>query len=61
MKLNRVLLLIALSLLWLVGCSDQDIEEHTSEKPDAAEILELDSNADIFQRGDSIYQTELIG
>ncbi|ETT86637.1 hypothetical protein MKZ08_10225 [Viridibacillus sp. FSL R5-0477] len=57
MKLNRVLLLIALSLLWLVGCSDQDIEEHTSEKPDAAEILELDSNADIFQRGDSIYQT----
>ncbi|MGE7921538.1 hypothetical protein ACQKM9_21795 [Viridibacillus sp. NPDC093762] len=57
MKSNRVLLLISLSLLWLVGCTDQDIEEHTSEIPDAAEILELDSNADIFQWGDTMYQT----
>ncbi|MFE6168967.1 hypothetical protein ACFVP8_14040 [Viridibacillus arvi] len=57
MKSNRVLLFIALSLLWLVGCSNQDIKVHTTEKPDAAEILKLDSNADIFQWGDSIYQT----
>ncbi|MGE7923866.1 hypothetical protein ACQKND_11805 [Viridibacillus arvi] len=57
MKSNQFILLIALSLLWLVGCSNQDIKVHTTEKPDAAEILKLDSNADILQWGDSIYQT----
>ncbi|MGE7837363.1 hypothetical protein [Viridibacillus arvi] len=57
MKSNRFILLIALSLLWLVGCSNQDIKVHTTGKPNATEILKLDSNADIFQWGDSIYQT----
>ncbi|MBK3496530.1 hypothetical protein JFL43_17030 [Viridibacillus sp. YIM B01967] len=59
MKFSRVLLLIAMSILWLVSCSDKDVTVHTTEKPDAAEILELDSNADIFQWEDSIYKTEI--
>lgn len=48
-------------LLTAVGCSNSSItsttETHTTENPDAKEILTLDPEADIFQFDGVIYQT----
>ena len=48
-------------LLFVVGCSNSSntgkIEVHTTENPDAKEILTLDPEADIFQFDGVIYQS----
>ena len=53
--------MVVFVFLTVVGCSNSSntgkIEVHTTENPDAKEILTLDPEADIFQFDGVIYQT----
>ncbi|MDM5229990.1 hypothetical protein [Lysinibacillus pakistanensis] len=61
MKKLKFIYLLIFSLFVLIGCADKnkDINVSVSKKPDAQEVLSLDTNADIFQWNDIIYQTNI--
>ncbi|TMU85216.1 hypothetical protein FGG79_15180 [Bacillus sp. BHET2] len=61
MKFNKLLYgLIALALLMITGCNIQGGTTTVSrENIDAAEVLTLDSDADIFQYDGVIYKTNI--
>lgn len=59
-KKKDSLLIVVLFSLFLVACNETGTEDtSTSEKPDAAEALRLNNQADIFQWEGNIFQTEI--
>lgn len=61
--INRVITIFIISTFILSGCSsfqnNDNIETHETENPTAEEVLQLDSEADIFQLDGVIYQTNI--
>ncbi|MEY9979152.1 hypothetical protein [Lysinibacillus sp. RC79] len=60
MKKKSCLLFVVLFSLFLVGCNETvTVDTHESKKPDAAEVLRLDNQADIFQWEGNILETNI--
>ncbi|MFJ7733652.1 hypothetical protein ACIQXF_17440 [Lysinibacillus sp. NPDC097231] len=59
MKIKNSLLFAALLCFLIVGCNEAVTVTSTSKKPDAAEILRLQNDADFFQWEGSFYQTNI--
>ncbi|MFB7157704.1 hypothetical protein [Lysinibacillus sp. NPDC056232] len=60
MKKKDYLLIVVLFSLFLVGCNETGtVDTFTSKKPDAAESLRLNNQADIFQWEGNIFETEI--
>ncbi len=61
MKKIKIIYLLIFSLFVLIGCTDKnkEINVSVSKNPDAQEVLSLNSNADIFQWNNAIYQTNI--
>ncbi|MEB2301237.1 hypothetical protein LAV72_16590 [Lysinibacillus xylanilyticus] len=60
LKTKNYLLFIILFSLFLVGCNESVVEDtYTSKKPDAAETLRLNNQADIFQWEGNIFSTNI--
>ncbi|MFE3577433.1 hypothetical protein [Lysinibacillus sp. NPDC059133] len=60
MKKKDYLLIVVLFSLSLVGCNETGtVDTFTSKKPDAAESLRLNNQADIFQWEGNIFETEI--
>jgi len=58
LKKKDSLLIVVLFSLFLVGCNETGtVDTFTSKKPDAAEALRLNNQADIFQWEGNIFQT----
>lgn len=61
--INRVITMFIISTFILSGCSsfqnNDNIKTHETENPTAEEVLQLDSEADIFQLDGVIYQTNI--
>ncbi|UKS57384.1 hypothetical protein [Exiguobacterium acetylicum] len=60
--MKKVVLICAFSIItvWmLVACSNEETMQSSSEKPTASEVLDEDSNADIFQFNDTIYKSDV--
>ncbi|MFJ7735700.1 hypothetical protein ACIQ2D_05085 [Lysinibacillus sp. NPDC097287] len=59
MKKYIILITVFLGNLLLWGCSEREITTVTFDNPTAQEILKMDSEADIFQWDNTIYQTNI--
>lgn len=59
LKKKSCLLFVVLISLFLVGCETVTVETIESKKPNAAEALRLDKQADIFQWEDNILKTNI--
>jgi len=60
LKTKDSLLFVILFSLFLVGCNDSVAEDtYTSKKPDAAEALRLNNEADIFQWEGNIFSANI--
>ncbi|WP_427110389.1 hypothetical protein [Lysinibacillus xylanilyticus] len=59
MKKKSCLLFVVLISLFLVGCETVTVETIESKKPNAAEALRLDKQADIFQWEGNILKTNI--
>ncbi|KMY32479.1 hypothetical protein ACZ11_10160 [Lysinibacillus xylanilyticus] len=59
MKKKSCLLFVVLISLFLVGCETVTVDTIESKKPNAAEALRLDKQADIFQWEGNILETNI--
>lgn len=61
--ITRIIVFLIISVFMLSGCSsfqnNDNIETHETENPNAEAVLQLDSEADIFQLDGVIYQTNI--
>ncbi len=61
--INRVISMFIISTFTLSGCAsfqnNDHIETHETDNPNAEEVLQLDSEADIFQLDGVIYKTNI--
>lgn len=61
--ITRIIVFLIISIFMLSGCSsfqnNDNIETHETENPNAEAVLQLDSEADIFQLDGVIYQTNI--
>ncbi|MCM3732615.1 hypothetical protein M3196_13160 [Fictibacillus nanhaiensis] len=47
------------SIFLISACEEQELEKHSSEVPDAEEVLTLDPDADIFMWTNVVYKTNI--